>query len=117
ILMSKRNPNRDLTRAADAIIDALEERRLLSAAIVGGVLKVTGGGGDDVIALRKTTTSIVLTINGHSQSFASRKVNSIRVDAGRGNDVIKDGVSLPSTLLGSGGRDSISGSSADDSIN
>src|SRR5437773_208451 len=98
-------------------IDALEERRLLSAAIVGGVLKITGSGGDDQIVLRKTTTSIILTINGHSQSFASRKVRSIRVDGGRGNDSINDAVNVPATLLGSGGNDKITGGAADDSIN
>ena len=111
-------------------VEALESRRLfaaLASAAVDfeGTLVVHGSGRADYIAISLnpgTSEVLDVNLNGNVISFAVAQVtNGIRVDGGRGNDVIvidetNGPITLAAHLSGGGGNDSITGGSGDDVI-
>jgi Ca2+-binding RTX toxin-like protein len=75
-----------------------------------------GTSGDDRITLRSFGGYPVITVNGVDQQCASSP--SIFIDAGSGNDRITAAPDfyVPMIVTGSGGKDTITGGAADDSI-
>jgi hypothetical protein len=122
---TKRQPNRAHTGFS---IESLETRRLLSAAFLthGGSLIVAGNRrGDNTITvgLNADTTKVDVTINGGAtQEFDASEVKRVRVAGGRANDTITIDEStnpfpFATRILGRGGDDTLSGGSANDTIN
>jgi Ca2+-binding RTX toxin-like protein len=125
--------------------EGLETRRLLSAAIQvqDGTLIVRGTSGADHIEvsellpgggtpLDQPGPSLYVTINGRTRRLDSQNIRRIRVDAGAGDDRVQmsqdpfyTGIrpanvafrqTLPATILGGAGNDTLIGAEAADSI-
>lgn len=79
-----------------------------NAAALGsnGTLTVTGSGGADTVAVSVKSGSVKVTVNGATQTFSSKSIKRISVDAGSGNDVITIGAGLaPANIKGGSGND------------
>lgn len=113
------------------LVEALESRRLLAGDVafvnvdVEGTLVVHGSSQADhvVISLNPETAEVLdVNLNGMVISFAvSQITNGIRVDAGRGNDVVvidetNGPVTLAAHLSGGGGSDTLVGGSGNDVV-
>jgi Ca2+-binding RTX toxin-like protein len=106
----------------------LEERRLLSAAVEAGILTVVGTDANDTITVglnATNNTKVDVSINGTVTSFAllnadtTAAITGIRISGGNGDDKISvdqtnGGVTLPVTLLGGNGQDSLTGGAGND---
>jgi Ca2+-binding RTX toxin-like protein len=101
-------------------IDPLEPRRLLSFTLTNGTLNVSGTAGDDFInvSVNPIDGSIELDDNLDFHDFSPSDVKGIFIDAGAGDDDISidPGISIPSTLFGDDGNDSIQGGGGNDAI-
>src|SRR6478735_6840447 len=111
---SRRTVCQVLRQAAAAPVvgmDALEARRLLSASLDTGLLSVDGTGGNDDISVALSGSNLNVTVNGQSQgSFDVGQVQGIQVSGLDGNDSISlAGVSIPATLSGGNGNDTLVG--------
>ncbi len=100
--------------------EQLEPRVLLSFALAGGVLTITGTTGNDSVVLSQNPSGLRVSDNGIvSPGFAVRKIKSIVMDLGAGDDLgsFKPGVAaIPATLLGGDGNDALTGGGGNDSI-
>jgi hypothetical protein len=134
-----------MKRASIAACEGLENRRLLSASIQvqDGTLIVRGTSRADHIEVSQllpgggtpfglTTPSIYVTINGRTRRLDSNMIHRVRVEAGRGDDhvqmsddpfytgarfaVITFRQTLPATILGGAGDDTLIGGEAGDAI-
>ena len=113
-----------LRSACGPLIETLENRTLLSVSAADGLLSITGTSGDDKINVRAApeNTSRVAVNKGVS-IFNKADVTSIFVDALGGNDRVEiqaggpDGtLTVPATVLGGAGNDTLSGASGDDRL-
>src|SRR5689334_15787091 len=104
--------------SADFTLESVEPRLLLSFASLSshGTLSVVGTGGTDSITVQFSGTKVQAVLNGATASFNKSAVKRIFAEGLGGNDRIKNKTSLPSTLMGDSGNDSITGGSAADSI-
>ena len=100
-------------------VENLEARRFLSFTLVGGALTVTGTGGDDIISLKLVGNQIRLSTDGVVKKFAEASVTSIQISGGNGKDTvsIQGAITVPATLFGEAGNDSLHGGGGNDSIN
>src|SRR5215813_9437162 len=91
--------------------ELLESRTLLSFASLNshGTLSVVGTGGNDSITVQFSGTKVQAILNGQTLSFNKSDVKRIFAEGFGGNDSIKNKTSLPSTLLGDAGNDSLIG--------
>jgi Ca2+-binding RTX toxin-like protein len=110
--------------------ELLETRQMMSATLVNGIVQVTGTAASDVISIDQTTQSLRVTINGVTQGFARSGVSGISVDAMGGADLVRltpgkvarfsrivgMPVSVPATISGGAGNDTLIGGNADDVI-
>lgn len=99
--------------------ERLEQRQLMSAApstmVIDQVLHVQGSASGDVILVDVTSAGI--TINGVNAASAEG-IKAIRIDGGNGNDRIElsKSLTLPSSLYGGNGNDSLIGGSGSDHL-
>src|SRR5437764_3287887 len=110
--------------------EPLESRQMMSAALVNGIVQVPGTSGNDVISIDQTTQSLRVTINGVTQSFPRSGLSGISVDAMGGADLVKltvgnvgkfsrvrgTSVTVPATIYGGAGNDTLIGGNGDDVI-
>jgi Ca2+-binding RTX toxin-like protein len=85
-------------------------------AVTNGTLKVVGASGNNVIALTTDGTNIDITANGNSLApVPLAGLNGIRVKGGSGNNSISvaQAITLPATLRGHGGADTLVGGGGD----
>src|SRR5689334_4008621 len=106
----------------------LESRRLLSTTLSGSTVIVTGSGSaDDIFVRLDKSGRIVVEENGSIQRFAGSNVTRVSINGGSGDDYVNVelAITLPTTingqggfdtLLGGGGPDSISGGSGNDKL-
>src|SRR5438105_3645067 len=107
------------TISGSASITRLESRLLLSGGsttLHNGLLTVLGTSGADTIVVRSAGGSIVVSVNGHSKSFPASSLKKIVASAEGGNDRMSNLTSLPSTLRGGSGNDSVIAGTGNDSI-
>jgi Ca2+-binding RTX toxin-like protein len=106
-------------------LEPLERRALLSATLgTAGTLSIGGTGRGDTIVVSidaHHTDRLIATLNGSSRSFDLRRVRRIVVQGGAGDDRItldqsRGPITLPTTLFGQAGNDSITGASGRDRI-
>jgi RHS repeat-associated protein len=83
-----------------------------------GALEVLGGMGNDTIVLTSSGKLITATINGTAQTpIKAKKVLSILVDAGDGNDSVRIAVGFPATsVTGDAGNDTLIGHNSGDTL-
>jgi hypothetical protein len=80
-----------------------------------GTLIIKGTAGSDSIVVKGSGSSATVTMNGASKTFNG--VKKIGVDAGEGNDMINlSAISLPSSVDGKGGNDTILGGGGSDTL-
>jgi Ca2+-binding RTX toxin-like protein len=112
--------------------ESLEPRRLLSTTfqVANGSLILTGTRrSDNVVVTAPDSSTIQVQINGRTRSFDASAIARIRVDGGTGDDWIQLGsnpfestiaafqaVSVPVTVAGGDGADTIFGGSGNDSL-
>src|SRR5438477_3521001 len=101
-------------------IQWLEPRRLLSASFATisshGTLSVIGTAKNDVIRVSQIDGQIIAKVNSAAIKFPRSMVKRIWITGFRGNDRVVNDTALPSTVLGSGGDDTLRGGSGDDSL-
>jgi hypothetical protein len=108
-------------------VETLEGRQLMSAtapSLHGGILAVQGTDRADDLRVSMDpagTGRLVVDVNGKQYKFARRVVREIRIDGRGGNDFIGADptygqVRVPMTLVGGGGRDTLVGGAARDSL-
>lgn len=101
------------------MIDALDRRVLLAAFATlnaRGTLSVAGGAAADQIVVDRSAGQIRARLNGQTLNFAAVAVKRIWANGFGGNDAIENRTTLPSTLIGEGGRDTLVGGSNADSL-
>jgi Ca2+-binding RTX toxin-like protein len=115
-------PRRDRA-IASAVIETLEQRRMLaSSSITSGLLTVTGDTTGDNISIQVSSGTLTVTDSGNNIGTysPSSQVTSILVNADTGDDSIlidpSVSSSVPTTLNGEGGIDTITGGLGNDSM-
>jgi Ca2+-binding RTX toxin-like protein len=111
-------------RSSLPMIEGLEERKHLSATLKGGLLTVEGTKGNDVINVvrdKKKTQNVLVQINKkRTLAFKLRKINSILVNSGSGNDTVtlneKRGALARATLNGGPGNDRLNSGKVNDRV-
>ncbi len=106
-----------------ARLESLETRTLFSITLVDGTLQIEGTRRSDVIDVAVGVISpsrILVSVNGVGETFRAKSVTRIVIIAGLGDDTINQpfympprktsfDVNRPTTILGGGGNDYISG--------
>ncbi|MGA2496204.1 MAG: hypothetical protein ABSH20_00595 [Tepidisphaeraceae bacterium] len=96
------------------MIQQLEPRRLLSLSVSvnAGVLIVQGDQANNVITVDQNATSLTVALDQSTFSTPLRKVKAIQVFGMAGNDLITltPNITLPATLYGGAGNDTLVGS-------
>jgi FG-GAP-like repeat/RTX calcium-binding nonapeptide repeat (4 copies)/Putative Ig domain len=105
---------------------ALDQKTLIAAvqelasaqdqvSVNAGILTVDGTSNADSISATSDGTNLTLTVNGAAQQFPLSELSGIAIAGLGGSDTISvdASVSLPTTLKGGGGNDSISGGGGD----
>jgi hypothetical protein len=69
----------------------LEHRRLLSASIAHHVLLIDGTPRSDTIVLTRGKRALMVDVNGQVSEFSLRSFSTIRIRAGKGNDLVTIG--------------------------
>jgi Ca2+-binding RTX toxin-like protein len=89
---------------------------MLSFTLVGGMLTVTGTTGKDSITLKLSNGQIALSDDGVVSHFSAASITSIQISAGSGNDHVTSdpGITVPTTILGGPGNDSLVGGGGGD---
>jgi Ca2+-binding RTX toxin-like protein len=107
------------------LLHLLESRRLLDASLSNGILAMNGSAGNDVISVWVSSVNrnrVVVYDGAQEFSFAKRDVRLIRINAGRGDDVIAAlvvndrPVDIRLSINAGAGDDLVTGGAADDSI-
>ncbi len=90
---------------------------MLAADIVSGVLTVTGTAAADTIEIEGVADGVSVRVNGEASLFSRSQIDSILVESGAGDDVVRiDGLESPSTILGGEGNDHLTGGHGPDRI-
>src|SRR5438105_2124840 len=101
----------------DQFVQTLESRRLFAITLSGGTLTITGGAGVDVVQVDTGGSFVIATLGKTTKKFAIGSVSRISVNTLAGNDFVSLGrVTVPSTVLGGDGNDTLSGGEGADSI-
>ena len=105
-------------------IEMLEGRNLpaISAGLVGGVLSIVGDAASDNIRVQLDAASAQLVVRSfglEAGRFASASVNSIVIDAGAGNDVVRidPEVTQAAVVQGGDGKDILFGGGGGSTLN
>jgi Ca2+-binding RTX toxin-like protein len=128
-MFNRRIRNAMLSKCAQTlpVFQSLEERRMLSASVQAGVLTVVGTDANDTISVglnATDNTKLDVNLNGTVSSFAllnagTAAITGINISGGNGDDKISidqtnGGITLPVTLSGGNGQDSLSGGAGND---
>jgi hypothetical protein len=110
-------------------LEALEARRLMTVTLVDGILTVTGTQSSDALAVNMVwkseydhTWQLMVSKEGMGIAyFDSAQVRGIVLEGGDGNDHLEVGnswapVSIPATIYGGAGDDSLFGGTGDDHL-
>jgi Ca2+-binding RTX toxin-like protein len=82
-----------------------------------GTLTVNGTKRSDRIDLTASGASLVVKVNGTSQTFVASQVTKIIVNGGKGNDTVNlHTVNIASAINGGNGNDALTGGAANDSF-
>ena len=102
------------------VLEELEQRRLLAASLNSAtkVLNIAGTSVSNVINVTLSGTNVVVTIDGKSAKFPLAKIKSINADGQSGSDkiTIASQITLPATMNGDAGNDTLIGGSGNDAI-
>ncbi|MEO6436055.1 MAG: calcium-binding protein, partial [Tepidisphaeraceae bacterium] len=106
-----------VTRLADRN-DLVRVRRLSSDSVTleRGALSILGSAGDDTITVSLSGSNIVVTNGSTDRTFAAADVQFISINSFGGDDRVTNDTSLPSTLSGGEGDDTIFGGGGSDRI-
>ena len=98
--------------------ETLEIRTMLSSTLFNGVLTINGTSKKDIIQISVANSSLSLTENHVLTTFAVDSVTSIQGNMAGGNDIVllDPSVSIPITVAGDAGNDTIVGGSGNDSL-
>ena len=106
-----------------SMFENLEPRRFLSINVANGVLTINGSAGNDVIEVqrRASTGQIGIRENAREVLLSLARVTKIVINGGSGHDLITyssrdGGLSMPGTLTGGNGNDSMLGGFGRDTI-
>ena len=90
---------------------------VLPYTIVGGQLSLTTGSGNDTIELVRSGVNRILTVNGTPYTITT-PITSAIINGGGGNDFIRvsSQLTIPVTLIGGSGHDTLRGGSGNDVI-
>ena len=102
----------DIAQASDAVPGGL-------IGVSAGVMTVTGSSGNDSFRIvNNGSGSYQVTFNGGTSVYPTSDVSQIVVNAGDGDDAvtIDTGITLPTTINGGNGNDTLIGGSGADSI-
>lgn len=104
--------------AIPPLMEPVETRRLLSAVVENGVLRVQGTDAGESIIISAGKRRVAVAIDGVSQSFALKGIQSIDVRAGAGDDIIRIAgkSNLPASIYGEAGNDAIVGGPGNDRL-
>jgi hypothetical protein len=85
------------------------------ASLSSGTMTLNGTSGNDTLAVTDSLGVVTASLGGVTSVFSSAAITGIAVNGGDGNDIISyTGNTIPSTLSGGNGNDSIVGSNAAD---
>src|SRR4051794_24200512 len=98
--------------------EQLESRFLLAFASLNsrGILSVVGTSGNNSIVVDISGANVRAKLDGSTLNFNKTAVKGIWIDSFNGDDTIQNKTSLPSTLIGAGGNDKITGGASDDNL-
>src|SRR5437773_1544442 len=103
--------------------ETLEQRRLLSISLSDGLLTITGTPGNDSITIRQEGATLFIDDNIKVRSYNVSDVTKLSIDMLGGDDFLrlrkKSGtrnVTMPATMLGGAGNDTLRGGLGKDSI-
>src|SRR5438477_10257677 len=87
------------------LFESLEPRRLLAASPFAqlasdGMLQIKGTAAANHIWIYASGTQIVAFMDGAEIRFAKSSVKALYVDAGDGNDVVRNQASIPNAVFG-----------------
>lgn len=102
--------------------EALEARRLLSVSIANHALLIDGTRHADSIVLTRGKRAVTVSVNGQSSEVSLRSFSTIRVRAGRGNDLVTlgadDAVIMAAASVTAGlGDDTVVTGDGNDTVN
>lgn len=108
------------------MLEQLESRMLLAVTVANRILLITGTAGDDQIALdvrrhrdpiEYAIWKIRIVVNGvQIAQVDQRRIDTIRIDALAGNDLVTAQVSDPCHIEGAAGKDTLSGGQYSDTL-
>src|SRR5438552_2532460 len=102
----------------NSIIHQLETRRYMAGSPVGldsdGILHVNGTAQDDNIVVSHNNGQIVVRLNEMVRRFDDTAVQGVSANGFEGDDNLEMRAALPSTLSGGSGKDTLTGSAAQD---
>ncbi len=115
---------RRMDSAVHAMVESLEKRQLLSVSFQDGILTVLGTDGADDINIRpssRVASKLQVNVNGEHRLFEEAAVRAIYMDGYAGDDrvaidSIGRRISIPCTLKGGPGNDTLGGGYAADLI-
>ncbi len=101
-------------------LDKLEPRISLNAAFAAlttrGTLLVSGTDPSNQIVVSQTGVQIIVAMDAGQMEFPRALVRRLYVDAGAGDDVVRNQTKLPSSILGGDGNDILTGGDGVDVI-
>jgi Ca2+-binding RTX toxin-like protein len=93
--------------------------QVVTASVKAGVLVVAGTSGDDVVAIRLIGGSYLLGASGGvAQTFSADGITGVSISGLAGDDVlgVDNVVTVPVTIVGGGGADTLAGGTGSDSM-
>jgi Ca2+-binding RTX toxin-like protein len=114
-------PHIPLTNRSVLAPEPLEPRRLLSAAIAHHSLLIEGTPRSDTIVLTRGKRAVTVNVNGQASEFSLRSFSSVRIRAGKGDDMVTVGtndnaVGAPASVSAGDGNDTVVTGTGDDSV-
>src|SRR5215218_6479035 len=105
-----------MSRKLFSLSEQLESRIFLAFASLNshGILSVVGTSKNNAIVIDISGSNVRAKLDGSTLNFNKSSVKGIWVNAFNGDDNIQNKTSLPSTLIGAGGKDVLTGGSGDD---
>jgi Ca2+-binding RTX toxin-like protein len=97
-------------------LEPIEPRRLLAATLDAGLLLIEGTSGNDQIAVTLKEGDVRVNVNGDTNTFSLKNVDSLRVYGRRGDDDIRCDLDIKSRLFGGSGGDTLVGGDLRDKL-
>ena len=108
------------TTARSVFMEAVERRQLLaaSALLSGSTLTITNDVATKITVELSPAGNIVSKIGSYTKSYSKSKVSAIKVNGGGASEyiIISETITLPTTINGNGGNDTVWGGSGNDRI-